>query len=203
MPALTPFCSLLDGSLHKHLICKVSVPRHGDPCQGRHPASPPAGAGGTAWGAKAPAECWRGRAVSCSTPGIPPLGHGWHRRRAVTQGSPLAPRCSASPRFRWAPSRQVMHLSVDSASVSPGCLPSPTITWQQGFMMVSLLFSAAALGEQPSPRQTLEPCAQPQLVLEPLPSPGEGFSGLAVVTDVLPGWSLVVPVCASGLIHIC
>lgn len=32
-----------------------------------------------------------------------------------------------------------MHLSVDSASVSPGCLPSPTITWQQGFMMVSLL----------------------------------------------------------------
>lgn len=35
--ALTPFCSLLDGSLHKHLICKVSVPHRGDPCQGRPP----------------------------------------------------------------------------------------------------------------------------------------------------------------------
>lgn len=66
-------CSLLDGSLHKHLICKVSVPRHGDPCQ------VPQRAGGRAWAAEAPAECWRGRAVPCPTPGIPLLGHGWHR----------------------------------------------------------------------------------------------------------------------------
>lgn len=90
----------------------------------------------------------------------------------------LAPRCSAWPRFRWAPCRQVMHLSVGSASVSPGCPPSPTITWQQGFMTVSLfLCPAAAPGEQPSAWQrhwSLSWCWN-QLWS------GGGFSGLAVV----------------------
>lgn len=79
MPALTPFCSLLDGSLHKHLICKVSVPCRGDPCQGRHPASP------QPVQVAEPGELRHlqslGGAGQCGahSPGILLLGHGWQQ----------------------------------------------------------------------------------------------------------------------------
>lgn len=47
----------------------------------------------------------------------------------------------------------------------------------------SLAVPSGALREQ-TLAEVLEPCAQPQLVLEPLPSPGSGggFCGLAVLT---------------------
>lgn len=185
MPALTPFCSLLDGSLHKHLICKVSVPHHGDPCQGRHPASPPAGAGLIAWGAEAPAECWRGRAASCSHPRHPTLGAWMALVRACDPGLSLGPQvqciatlqvgsvqagnaseCGQCFSLSWMPSKPHHHLAAgfyDGESLSMPCS--------------STRGAALTLAE------TLEPCAQLQLLLEPLPSPGsgEGISGLAVV----------------------
>ncbi|XP_039243415.1 general transcription factor 3C polypeptide 2 isoform X5 [Pipra filicauda] len=63
--------------------------------------------------------------------------------------STLSARCSALPHSRWAPSRQGTHPSAGSASASPGCPPSPTIIWQQGFTTV-LLPSCPALSPGPS-----------------------------------------------------
>lgn len=48
MPVLTLLCSLLDGSFHKHIICKVSVLYHCGPPSGLAPASLLTGAGGRA-----------------------------------------------------------------------------------------------------------------------------------------------------------
>lgn len=163
---LTLLCSLLDGSFHKYVICKVSVLHHCGPPSGLAPSKPPGRCRWESWGGSQDAcrACWpwvfgvaeQSHAPKSVCPRL--LGRRWHQHGAVTDVCPLASRCSVLPCSRWALSRQGMRLSAASALASPGCHPSPITTLRLVFMMVSPppaqdrpASRGRAFGEQPSP----------------------------------------------------
>ena len=84
VPVLTLLCSLLDGSFHKHVICKVSVLYHCGPPSGLAPSEPPGWCRWESWGgsqgacrARQPQGVWGGRVEPCSQTWVSPALGMW------------------------------------------------------------------------------------------------------------------------------